>query len=82
MTVLVRGLEQDGLVGRTPDPDDARATRIAITEAGRVELAQVRAARAASLRRRLEALDPTALETLAAATGVLDDLLSADPSAT
>lgn len=29
-------LEADGLVRRTTDPDDSRATRISITEAGRV----------------------------------------------
>src|SRR4051795_2228188 len=34
MTGIVRRLEQDGLVQRTPDPLDARAARIALTEAG------------------------------------------------
>lgn len=35
MTRLVAGLERDGLVERTPDPDDRRATRLAATDEGR-----------------------------------------------
>lgn len=31
---LVRGLEADGLVDRTPDPDDGRASRVVLTDAG------------------------------------------------
>jgi DNA-binding MarR family transcriptional regulator len=77
MTVLVRRLEQDGLVERTPDPDDARASQITLTAAGRAELHAVREARAALLAARLEAVDPAAREALAAAIPALDDLLSA-----
>src|SRR5215470_13373714 len=53
MTGIVRRLEQDGLVARTPDPLDARAARIGLTDAGRAELAAVRGARAAVLQQRL-----------------------------
>jgi DNA-binding MarR family transcriptional regulator len=80
MTVLVRRLEQDGLVARSVDPEDARAVRVALTDAGRAELEAVREARAVSLRHRLEALSPQARATLAAAIPVLDDLLAADPA--
>jgi DNA-binding MarR family transcriptional regulator len=79
MTVLVRKLEQDGLVGRTADPEDARAVRVALTDAGRAELDEVRERRAEHLRRRLEQLQPAAIATLAAAVPVLEDLLAADP---
>ncbi|UNK69496.1 MarR family transcriptional regulator [Microbacterium sp. H1-D42] len=34
MTRLVGALEQAGLVSRSPDPDDSRATLVAATEAG------------------------------------------------
>jgi DNA-binding MarR family transcriptional regulator len=77
MTVLVRRLEQDGLVERTADPDDARSSRIALTDAGRAELNAVREDRAALLARRLATLEPAAREALAAAVPALDDLLSA-----
>jgi DNA-binding MarR family transcriptional regulator len=75
MTVLVRRLEQDGLVARTPDPLDARAVRVALTDAGRDELASVRASRAAVLQERLDRLDPDKRAALAAALPAFDDLL-------
>jgi DNA-binding MarR family transcriptional regulator len=76
MTGIVRRLEQDGLVARTPDPRDARASRIALTDAGRDELAAVRSARAAVLQARLDRLDDDARAALAAALDPLDQLLS------
>jgi DNA-binding MarR family transcriptional regulator len=82
MTVLVRRLEQDGLVERTADSEDGRASRIALTATGREELNAVRADRADVLRRRLELLDPESRAALAAALPVLDDLLAADPDLT
>ena len=39
MTRLVGGLERDGLVLRSPDPDDSRAIVVAITDAGSAALA-------------------------------------------
>jgi DNA-binding MarR family transcriptional regulator len=76
MTGIVRRLEQDGLVARTPDPLDARASRIALTDAGRDELAAVRGARAAVLQERLDRLDADARAALEAALDPLDQLLS------
>jgi DNA-binding MarR family transcriptional regulator len=76
MTGIVRRLEQDGLVRRTPDADDARAVRVALTDAGRDELARVRSSRAAVLQQRLDRLDDDARAALAAALDPLDDLLS------
>jgi DNA-binding MarR family transcriptional regulator len=35
------GLEKDGLVRRSPDPDDQRATRIHLTDAGRETFEQL-----------------------------------------
>jgi DNA-binding MarR family transcriptional regulator len=39
----IRALEEQELVGRAVDPDDRRVARVAITDAGRKVLAQVRA---------------------------------------
>src|SRR4051812_28450339 len=75
MTVLVRRLESDGLVRKTRDAADARAVRVEITDAGRAELAEVRAARAEVMRSRLERLDDGARAALAAALPALDQLL-------
>jgi DNA-binding MarR family transcriptional regulator len=76
MTGIVRRLEQDGLVRRTPDPLDARAARIALTDAGQAELAAVRSTRAAVLQERLDRLDDDARAALVAALEPLDQLLS------
>jgi len=51
MTMLVRRLERDGLVERRPDPNDARASRIYLTERSR-GFAPVAAETLADLRRR------------------------------
>src|SRR5690348_14017948 len=45
MTTLLGRLERRGLVERGPDPDDARAVRVAITDQGRDALEARRAAR-------------------------------------
>ncbi len=79
MTGIVRRLAADGLVMRSSDPDDARAVRVALTEAGREELASVRSSRVAVLQDRLDRLDDEALATLAAALPALEDLLLTDP---
>ena len=79
MTGLVGRLEHDGLVRRTQDPDDARAVRVVLTDAGREQLVAVRGARAAALRERLDALHPDAVAALAAALPALDDLFTTDP---
>jgi DNA-binding MarR family transcriptional regulator len=78
MTGLVRRLEDDGFVRRTPDANDARAVRVAITSAGRKQLEATRSARAAVLRTRLDALDPDALAELADALPALDHLLDTE----
>jgi DNA-binding MarR family transcriptional regulator len=46
-TEVVDGLEERGLVRRTADPEDRRATLVTLTEKGRQVSAAVRAARAA-----------------------------------
>jgi DNA-binding MarR family transcriptional regulator len=78
MTGLVQRLEDEGFVLRTPDIDDARAVRVAITRAGRKQLEIARRARAEALRVRLDALDPVALAELAAVLPALDHLLATE----
>jgi DNA-binding MarR family transcriptional regulator len=78
MTGIVSRLEVDGLVERTRDAEDARAVRVAITDAGREELAAVRNSRAAILEERLARLDEPALAALHAALPALDALLSTE----
>ncbi len=43
----LRGLEDAGLLARTPDPDDRRASRLTVTDAGRDAVARTTAARTA-----------------------------------
>jgi DNA-binding MarR family transcriptional regulator len=75
MTALVNRLEQDGLVRKAPHATDARAVLVEITEVGRRELSELRAARAAVLQTRLDRLDDDARAALAAALPALDQLL-------
>jgi DNA-binding MarR family transcriptional regulator len=71
MTALVGRLEARGLVARRPDPDDARATRIEITPAGRAALHARRERRAAHVAQRLAALTSSERAALAAALPAL-----------
>jgi DNA-binding MarR family transcriptional regulator len=63
---LVQRLEQRGLVTRTPDPDDRRAIRVAITDAGVELLASVRATADDANRQTLSVLEPDEREQLMA----------------
>ncbi len=74
MTALVGRLERDGLAERVADPDDARAVLARVTDRGRDRLDARRAARAARLQERLDALDSDEREALAAALPVLHKL--------
>src|SRR3954470_5071773 len=71
VTTLVGRLERDGLARRAPDPDDARAVPVQLTDAGRERLAEMRAARAVLLEARLERLTDDERAVLAAALPVL-----------
>jgi DNA-binding MarR family transcriptional regulator len=75
MTALVGRLEARGLVRREPDPDDRRAVRVAITDAGAEQLASVRAARAELLGERIARLDESSRAALAAVLPIFDSLL-------
>jgi DNA-binding MarR family transcriptional regulator len=79
LTRNLHRLEERGLLERTPDPDDARASRVRLTEtgsraAGEVEAQQVRFA--------LQVLDGLPPQRRAATLSGLDDLLRAIREAT
>src|ERR1700710_1492561 len=65
-------LDREGLIERTPDPADGRSSQVAISAAGRERLALLRRRKSAYLARRLEALDPEEVATLASAAEILE----------
>jgi DNA-binding MarR family transcriptional regulator len=71
---LVARLEKRGLVERRLDPDDGRATRIALTAEGRETQRRLGRAHARHVMRAMtRALDPDQLRTLRALAGALVD---------
>jgi DNA-binding MarR family transcriptional regulator len=76
-------LEEAGLVERMVDPDDARATRLRLTAAGRAHLAEARHELAGRLSPLLEDWDTDDVRTLARLMGRLETTLAgAGPRAT
>ncbi len=73
--VLAR-LEEEGLIGRTPDPQDRRSSLLAVTTAGRELLDELRTRKTAFLAARLEALDPDERAALARAADILERMLA------
>ncbi|MFL0180203.1 MULTISPECIES: MarR family winged helix-turn-helix transcriptional regulator [unclassified Mycobacterium] len=76
MTTQVRRLEDAGLTTRTPDPLDARAVLIRITDKGVETMARVRQDRAAALDPELDRLSDEDRRTLADAVEVLHRFLA------
>lgn len=76
-TQLVRAMEVDGLVTRQRDPADARASLIAVTDAGR-ELSLARlAARASTVAALIDTLDADDVAAIAGALPALERLATA-----
>lgn len=71
MNRTLNGLEQAGLVERTPSDDDARRVRVTITAAGHAQIAETRALRTAWFSQRFADLSPDERRALEAATPVL-----------
>ena len=76
MTTLVNRLETDGLVTRTTDPADARASLVTLTTAGADRLTGIRRSRGTALAPVLEAVQPDA-DRLRDAVALLGELLDA-----
>jgi DNA-binding MarR family transcriptional regulator len=73
---LVRGLEDDGFVRRTPDPNDGRGYRITATAKGERLMRRARERRIENVLELLEPLDPRERRALAAAAEVLERAVS------
>jgi DNA-binding MarR family transcriptional regulator len=78
VTRKVQQLERDGLVVRHADPDDGRASRIALTPAGRRTLERVLKARRAWLERLLEGWDDEDLARFGSLLGRFSAALERD----
>ncbi|MEO8694801.1 MAG: MarR family transcriptional regulator [Acidimicrobiales bacterium] len=70
-TRIVGAIEKLGLVARTDDSEDRRATRLTVTPAGRTAMRRIRTNRTAFLQQRLQRLDDHDLALLRAALPVL-----------
>ncbi|MFI9486124.1 MarR family winged helix-turn-helix transcriptional regulator [Promicromonospora sp. NPDC052451] len=69
-------LEKRGLVHRSPDPDDRRATNVQLTQTGRAALVRAMPGHLATARRLvIDALTPEQLDALAEVTAVIRDRL-------
>ena len=75
MSRVLAALDEQGLVVRTPDPQDARSVLVTLSEEGARRLTQVRNHRTALVARRLRRLDPAQRAALAAALPALEALL-------
>jgi len=78
VTRKVQQLEQDGYVIRHPDPDDRRATRIALSPSGRRTLQRVLEARRAWISGLFEEWDKADLASFASALGRFSTILEGE----
>ncbi|HEY1590446.1 MAG TPA: MarR family transcriptional regulator [Solirubrobacteraceae bacterium] len=76
-TLLVKRLESEGLVGRGGHDGDRRVVLVSLTGRGAAAVADFRARASVALRGYLDRLPDDELETLAAATHALQDLIDA-----
>jgi DNA-binding MarR family transcriptional regulator len=75
MSRVLAALDEQGLVVRTPDPQDARGVLVTLSDAGERRLSEVRSHRTALVARRLGRLDADQRASLAAALPALEALL-------
>jgi DNA-binding MarR family transcriptional regulator len=80
MTRLVDGLERDGYVTRSPDPDDARAVRVEATTRGHEALLEGRRRRVEAFSTLLAALSPRELTQLSRGITALERALALERS--
>src|SRR5690349_15552963 len=78
VTRILGCLEGDGLVDRTPDPDDGRSSLVAINAAGRERLRRLRGRKHAYLARRMRELSAEDVATLERAADILDRMREGD----
>lgn len=73
-TRLIANLESEGLVAKTPDPDDGRSCLVALTAQGTALLGEVRTRKDAYLAERLRKLSAEDRATLRRAAEILESL--------
>jgi DNA-binding MarR family transcriptional regulator len=78
MAQTVGDLEADGLVDRSPDPDDRRRAIVTLSESGRQRIEADRAARESWLVKAVEALPEGDRETLESAVALLGRIADSD----
>lgn len=78
VTKIIRRLTDDGLVSRSPDPDDGRVVRVAITALGQQRLAESRQRRNAWLATRLRGPGAPSPHALRTTVEVLETLARTD----
>ncbi|MBW0090871.1 MarR family transcriptional regulator [Pseudonocardia sp. KRD-184] len=78
MSRVLSALDEQGLVVRAPDPQDARGVLITLSALGATKLNEVRTTRTALVARRLARLDGAQRSALAAALPALEALLVDD----
>lgn len=77
-TRILRGLEEEGLIERTPDPKDGRSALISLSGEGRERLRRLRQRKNAYLARRMRDLDADEVVALERAAEILERLLEGD----
>ncbi|MGI5130295.1 MarR family winged helix-turn-helix transcriptional regulator [Pseudonocardia sp. CA-107938] len=78
MSRVLAALDEQGLVHRAPDPQDARGVLITLSEVGAAAVNEVRTTRTALVARRLARLDDAQRAAIAAAMPALEALLVDD----
>jgi DNA-binding MarR family transcriptional regulator len=76
MTILVKQLEDQGLLQRERDPEDGRVVLAHLTESGAAALEDLRAQAGAALRSYLAEMSDEQIEALAATTETLQELIA------
>jgi len=74
-TRILRGLEEAGLVDRSPDPEDGRSALLSVNGAGRERLRRMRGRKNAYLARRMRDLPESDVVTLERAAEILEGIL-------
>jgi DNA-binding MarR family transcriptional regulator len=78
MAQTVGDLEAEGMVERSPDPDDRRRALVSLTVSGRARIEEDRAVREGWLVKALEELPEEDRETIERAVGILARIADAD----
>ena len=75
VTLMVRRLEEEGLVGRGPDAEDGRVVMVSLTASGETALEDFKARTSVALREYLSVLSDVQIDALASAVDALQELI-------